>query len=71
MDCSLPGASVRGISQARILNGLPFPSPGDFFDPGIEPTSPALASEFFTTEPLGKPTQGILASFWFFKPLSP
>ena len=36
MDCSLPGSSVRGISQARILSGLLFPSPGDHPDPGIE-----------------------------------
>ena len=27
MDCSLPGSSVRGILQARILSGLPVPSP--------------------------------------------
>ena len=37
-------------------SGLPFPSPGDLPDPaGIEPTSPALLSRFFTTEPPGKP----------------
>ena len=43
MDCSPPGSSIHGISQARILgNGLPFPSPGDLPDPGSEPTSPAL-----------------------------
>ena len=41
MDCSSPGFSVHGILQARIL-GLPFPSPGDLPDPGIEPGSPAL-----------------------------
>jgi len=29
---------------------LPFPSPGDLFNPEIEPSSPALAGEFFTTE---------------------
>ena len=40
MGCSLPGSSVYGISQARILSGLPFPSPGDLSDPGIEPESP-------------------------------
>ena len=46
-----PGSSVHGISQARILEWLPFPSPGDLPDPGIEPASPALAGGFFTTEP--------------------
>ena len=35
--------------------GLPFPSPWDLPDPGIEPMSPALAGRFFTTEPPGKP----------------
>ena len=46
------------ISQARLLNELPFPSPEDLPDPEIEPTfliSPALAGGFFTTEPPGKP----------------
>ena len=33
---------------------LSFPSPGDLPDPGINPTSPALAGEFFTTEQRGK-----------------
>ena len=39
-------------------SGLPFPSPGDFPNPGIEPmspASPALAGRFFTAEPRGKP----------------
>ena len=57
MNCSFPGSSVHGISQARILewvaisfsreSGLPFPSLGDLSDPGIESTSPALAGRFF------------------------
>ena len=52
MDCSLPGSSVHGILQARILdywNGLPFPSPGNLLDPGMESASSALAGGFFTT----------------------
>ena len=49
MNCSLPGSSVQGISQARILEWLPFPSPGDLPDPGIKPASPELAGRFFTT----------------------
>ena len=35
-------SSVHGISQARILQWLSFPSPGVFPDPGIEPGSPTL-----------------------------
>ena len=37
MDCSLPGSSVHGILQKEYWSGLPFPSPGDHPDPGIEP----------------------------------
>ena len=39
---SLPGSSVHGILQARILEGLPFPSPGELPDPGIKVWSSAL-----------------------------
>ena len=38
-DCSLPGSSVHGILQARILEWVPIPSPGDLPDPEIEPWS--------------------------------
>ena len=34
--CSLPGSSVDGILQAKFWSGLPFPSPGDLPDPGIQ-----------------------------------
>ena len=44
-----------GFSRQEYWSGLPFPLLGNLPDPGIEPSSPALASEFFTTEPLGKP----------------
>ena len=42
MDCSLPGSSVHGFLQAEYWSRLPFPSPGDLLDPGIEPGSPAF-----------------------------
>ena len=44
-----------GFSRQEYRSGLPCPPPGDLPDPGIEPTSPALASGFFTAEPQGKP----------------
>ena len=44
-----------GLSWQEYWSGLPFPPPGDLPDPGIEPMSPALAGEFFITEPPGKP----------------
>ena len=46
MDRSPPGPSVHGILQARVLEWLPVPSPGDLPDPGIEPWSPALQVDF-------------------------
>ena len=52
MDCSPPGSSVHGTFQARTLEWLPFLSPGDPPNPGIELSSlasPALAGEFFTS----------------------
>ena len=54
MDDSPPDSSVHGIFQARILEWLPFPTPGDLSNPGIEPTSPlspAFVGGFFTTTP--------------------
>ena len=50
MDCSLPGSSVRGTSQARILGGLPFPSPGDLPNPAIEHRSPELQVDSLLNE---------------------
>ena len=52
MDSSPPGPSVHGILQARILEWVACPPPGDLHDPGIKPVSlmyPALASRFFTS----------------------
>ena len=40
-----------GFSREEYRSGLPFSSPGDLSDPGIEPVSTALAGVFFTTEP--------------------
>ena len=45
-----------GFSRQEYWNGLPCPPPpGDLPNPGIEPRSPALQADFFTTEPPGKP----------------
>ena len=57
------------FSRQQYWSGLPFPSPGDFPDPGIKPVSPVsptvagrffityrrLSGRFFITEPPGKP----------------
>ena len=59
MDCSLPGSSVHGFSWQEYWSGLPYPPPGDLSDPGIEPTSPALAGRFFTAEAPRKPLREV------------
>ena len=43
-----------GFARQEYWSGLPFPSPGDLPNPGMELMSPALAGGFFTTEPSGK-----------------
>ena len=40
-----------GFSRQEYRSGLPFPSPGDLADPGIEPRSPALQADSLPTEP--------------------
>ena len=44
-----------GFSGQEYWSGLPFSSPGDFPDPGIEPGSPAFQADALTSEPPGKP----------------
>ena len=50
MDCSLPGSSVHGILQQEYWSGLPFPSPRDLPNPGIELRSP-LQTDSSPSEP--------------------
>ena len=45
-----------GFSKQKFWNEWPFLPPGNLPDPGIKPTSPALASGFFTIELPGEPT---------------
>ena len=45
------------FSRQEYWSGLPFPSPGDLSDPGIEPKSPSLQADALPSEPPGKPIQ--------------
>ena len=45
LDCSPPGSSVHGISQARILEWVATCFSGDLSDPGVEPESLALQAD--------------------------
>ena len=52
------------FSRQEYWSGLPFPSPGDLPDPGIEPRSLALQADSLLYEPPGKPciSQGRLTA---------
>ena len=61
LACQAP-PSMEFFRQ-EYCSELPFPTPGNLLDPGIEPmslASPALTGGFFTTEPPGKPHDSIL-----------
>ena len=46
-----------GFSRQECWSGLPFPSPGDLPDPGIEPGSPTLQADALPSEPPGKASE--------------
>ena len=55
---SLPGSSVHGIFQPRILEWVAMPHSRDLPDPGIEPVSPAspaIQADSLLTEQEGRP----------------
>ena len=53
---SLPGSSVHGISQARVLEQIAISFSGHLPNPGIKPPSPASAGGIFITQSPGKPS---------------
>ena len=55
MDCSLPGFSLHGIFQARVLEWGAISFSGDLPDPGVKPRSPILQADALLSEPPGKP----------------
>ena len=55
MDCSPPGSSVPGLSQARILKWVVFPCLGESSLPVIEPASPALQANSLLLSHQGSP----------------
>ena len=57
MDCAHQAPLSLGFSRQEGWSGLPFPSLGDLYHPGIELASPALAGGFLTTEPPGRPQE--------------
>ena len=49
------------FSRQEYWSGLPFPSPGNLPDPGINPRSPALQADSLPSELLGKPLMPSIA----------
>ena len=65
IDCSRQAPLSIELSRQKGWSGLPFPTPGDLPNPGIEPmslVSLALADRFFTTNATWKDTQGWVIS---------
>ena len=77
MDCTACQALLSvGFSRQGYWSGLPFPSPGDLPNPGIEPGSPALQSDALPSELLGKPwgtiiTEPMCCHYWSLCALDP
>ena len=57
IDCVAHQASLSmEFSRQEYWSGLPFPSPGDLPDPGMEPRSPAFQEDSLPSEPPRKAT---------------
>jgi len=63
MEYSLPGSSVDGISQARILEWVAISSSRVIYDPGIKPGSPAL--QILYHRAIWKPLMLLLTAYCF------
>ena len=60
MDCSPPGLQAplsMEFSRQEYWWGMPFPSPGDLPDPGIEPGSPVLQADSLPSVPPVNPLE--------------
>ena len=55
MDCSLPGSSVHGTLQARILEWIAITFAKDLPNPGNEPGYSTLLADSLLSEPTAKP----------------
>ena len=55
LDCARQAPLFMGFPRQEYWSGLPFPSPGDLPNPGIEPGCPISQADSLPTEPPGKP----------------
>ena len=54
-----------GFSRQKYWSRLPFPSPGDLPNPGVEPGSPALHTDALPSEPPEKTAPTLFLAFFF------
>ena len=59
MDYSLSSSLVHGLVQARTLEWVVIPLPGNLPEPAIDPGSPALQANSLPSELLGRPVEKI------------
>ena len=64
-DCTPPDSFVHGILQARILEWVAISFSRGSSQPRDQALVSCIAGEFFTPEPPGKPTEGLLSLFFF------
>ena len=65
MDCNLPGSSVHGISQARILERVAISYYREYPRTRHRTLVSCIASRFFITEPVGKPSGSNIDESYF------
>ena len=66
MDCSPAVPLFMDFSRHEYWSGLPFPSPGDLPNPGIQPKSPALQADSLLSEPQLNNCKGFLDINYYF-----
>ena len=67
MDGGYQAPLSMGFSRQEFWSGLPFSSPGDLLDPGIEPGSPAGQADALPSEPPGKQCRRPGSNSWVMK----
>ena len=70
MDCSLQISLSMGFSMQGYWSGLPFPSPEDLPNPGIQPRSPTLQVDSLPSDPPGKPKNTGMGSLFLLQGIS-
>ena len=71
MDCTGQASLSMGFPRPEYRSGLPFPSPGELPNPGIEPRSPILQADTLLSEPPWRQSKGISRVDYLFEDSTP